>query len=80
METKTNKTKFRRYLNKVGAYRNHWITAFNILEFNKYLSNEDNYKRFNDFAFGNNWIYIKRRLFINDYEVKEDLKIKRIKK
>lgn len=79
MKVKTNKTKFRRYLNDVGSYRSHWITAFNILEFNKGLSDVGNYTLFSSFCYDNTWKNIKKLLFIMGYEVKEDLKIKKCK-
>ncbi len=79
MKVKTNKTKFRAYLNKNYAYRSHWIAAYNILEFNKCLSNASNLCLFGSFAFDNTWKDIKKRLFLQGYEVKEDLKIKKCK-
>lgn len=80
IKVKTNKTKFRKYLNKVGSYRNHWITAYNILKFNKNLSIEGNYKAFSHWIYINTWGEVKKRLFLVGYEVMEDLKIKRVKK
>lgn len=75
---KTNKTQFRKYLNKFGAYRNHWVTAFNILKFDKNLSIEENYKAFSKWIFSINWRDVKKHLFLRDYEVLQDLKIKKI--
>jgi len=71
------KTEFRECVNKGYAIRNHWVSSFIILKFDKSLSLEELGSNLFHWAFNSCWKDVKKELFLNGYDV-NDLKIKKI--